>query len=802
MIRCAGTILLSVGLYVSIAGNAFAGEPVTIGVMEIMAKGKVPQHQADMLVDVLAGEIGRIGDVRVITKTDILSMLEIEKQRRLAGCTEKECVAEIAGALGTRWMIVGNLGRFGGVYLINLKLIDTQNALVVGRVSRRVRGGEEELLEEIPDAARELFDRVGAQLGLHVRDRVTVAARHAQPVTESPSTVIVITRKEIEESGATSLVDLLRRYPALFVLMINPSHQLVFSRGSYRVLLLLDGRELNLELFPPPFYETIPIGIHDIDRIEIVLGPNSALYGANAVSAVINIVSRKPGTDFHADLSLCAGNNGSTVFDGLLEGGAGGWAFQGTFGVDRENSWMEPGNVVRDILRGTATARLPLDDGSLNLNGGLISGNLLLFSDGMGYMPINGILFTHAKADFELGDLRARAYWYHIEGEADIELNLTHPEMGITLGAFPTLHFYGNAFHADAQYDLEPFENNLLIAGADLWYTRYHADQIVDRDLDEIRAGAFLHDEHRFGERVLLTVGARFDYNSKTKAAISPQAAVVYNPAGEHYLRLSGGMAFRKPVLLETGGKFKIEAEPGFEADMKRLFEDIGMGNSDLDNEILTTVEAGYKGFLLDKKLRLGANVYFANNRQSIELEVDFKFNDLMQIDFENTAFGYLNRDYQENIIGASASIEADVQDELTLFLRGEYRRSWLVWSDDWVFFTQQARLFAGGILRLPPGLTASLSAVYVGPFDDTLVDPRSVLAPALLTDVPGRVYLMAHLSYRLDLGAARMDLGLSFFNPFGPRFREKLGTTLIDGSNYGGEIMGPRAMVTARAVY
>jgi outer membrane receptor protein involved in Fe transport len=376
--------------------------------------------------------------------------------------------------------------------------------------------------------------------------------------------------------------------------------------------------------------------------------------------------------------------------------------------------------------------------------------------------------------------------------------------MGITLGTFPTIHLQGNVVHADAQYDLKLFESNLLIAGADFWYTHYHADQLVNTDLDEIRAGAFLHDEHLFFDRILLTVGARFDYNSKTRAAMSPQVAVVCNPAGEHYIRLSWGMAFRKPVLLESGGKFKINAAPGFENDMKKLFEDIGIGNPDLDNEILSTLELGYMGFLLDKALRLDANVYYANNRQAIELDVDFVFNEFMQLDFNKTSFGYLNRSTVENIIGASASIEGDPLDELTLFLRVEYRKNWLVFegNSEWQPYTRHLRAAAGGVLRLPPGITASLAAVYVGPWLDTLLNPRSALAPGLWTDVPERIYLMAHLSYRVDFQPARLDLGLSFFNPFGPRFREKLGTVAPDGTNFGGEIMGPRAMFTARLEY
>jgi hypothetical protein len=280
--------------------------------------------------------------------------------------------------------------------------------------------------------------------------------------------------------------------------------------------------------------------------------------------------------------------------------------------------------------------------------------------------------------------------------------------------------------------------------------------------------------------------------------------AAVYNPAGEHYLRFSWGMAFRKPVLMETGAKIRVNAEPGFESDMKKLFEEIGMGNPKLDNEILSTFELGYMGFILDKALRLDANVYYAKNEKAIELDTVFVFNELMQLDFEETSFGYVNRPSVEHIFGASASIEGELLDELTLFLRGEYRKIWLKFKndDEWYDHTEHLRLAAGGVLRLPLGITASLTAVYAGPLQDTLLNPRSALAPGLWTDVPERVYLMAFVSYKINLDAVHLHLGLSVFNPLGPRFREKLGTVAPGGTNWGGEFIGPRAMVTARLVY
>jgi hypothetical protein len=634
-------------------------------------------------------------------------------------------------------------------------------------------------------------------------DIVLTAAKHTQKIGFSPSAVMVITRREIEESGAVSLVDLLRRYPAIQIFLITPSNHMVHIRGSYRVLVLVDGREINLEMFPQPFWDVLPIGLNQVERIEIVQGPNSALYGANAVAAVVNIMTRKPAAGFHADLSLCAGQNGVTTLDGFVEGGLGDWSFQGTFGLDREHSWTDRREVPRRMLRAGGAVHLDLEDGGLTASGGVQSAHLLLFSDGLGYMPIPRVLLPYAQVDFSLGDLKTRAYWYGLRAEADFEFKLAHPDMDLVLGTIPTVDLAGDTFHAESQYDLELFEDNLLIAGADFRYTLYRSDQIVAETVSESRFGVFLHDEHLFFDRLLVIVGARLDVNTRTKTAVSPQIALVYNPGGDHFIRLSGGTAFRKPTLIETSGNFKINADPAFENEMKELFEKRGIANPDLDNEFLSTVELGYLGSLLDRALRLGANAYFASNQKTLTMSTHFEFTQLGQLDLENTHFGYTNSDLLENLFGLSGSIEADLLEELTLFLRGEYYREYLVWRDGYRRNRSNRLLTAAGaVLRLPFNLTVHLAFTYTNGFRDFLLDPDSALAPNLYATVPEHTYLLAHLSYRVDLGGSLLVLGLSCFNPFGARFREKLGTTLRDGSNFGGEPVGPRAMATARLVY
>jgi len=638
---------------------------------------------------------------------------------------------------------------------------------------------------------------------LQEEDIVLTAAKHKQKKGFSPSAVVVITRKDIEDSGAITFNELMRRYPATHFYQFDPLYPTAEIRGTILVLLMIDGREVNTELYPAPFYAPVPIGLRDIERIEVVLGPNSALYGANAVSAVVNIVTRKPSRELHADLSVAAGQHGTTIIDGIIGGGIGPLSAQGSFGIDRASSWMDRHFTAKDMLRTYLTLRWELPDGELQANGGLVSGAGRFYGV-MGYMDFESFLFPHAKLDLKLGDFQARTYWYGMRVVFDIDLGLIHPDTGVLLGETPVFHFDGDVFHTDAQYDFRLFESNLLIAGADFRLTTFHSDQLVTPDIFEYRFGIFLHDEQWLGDRVLLTVGARFDWNSKTEPAVSPRLAVVYNPAGDHYLRLSGGTAFRKPCLMETSTNFRVDTDF---PTVKTLFEDpeYGLSTADLDNEIINAVEAGYRGAFLDKALRLGADVYFGMNRKWISFSTDIRFREppfQMQIDLPNSNLGYSNTGEDRNILGFTFSVEGEPHRRLSLFLRGELRYHWRIRNNQRVRKTAWSLASTGGTLRLPFGLTAHLALCYVSERTDDVRDPVSIMEPTIWIELPARLYLLSSLVYRIPLGSSRLDLGLTLFNPFGGRFREKAGVEGPDGSNYGGEFIGTRAMLTARFLY
>jgi hypothetical protein len=155
--------------------------------MEFDSKGGVDQKQMDALGDMLATEIRALGPYRVIGKNDIRTLLRVEEQKTLLGCNDLSCMAEIGGALGVRWVVVGNISRFGEIHLLNLKLLDVAEVQVVNSLARKIPGGQEALIDALSETCSELFASVRSQILGQPGDAATqpmpAAAIEATPST-------------------------------------------------------------------------------------------------------------------------------------------------------------------------------------------------------------------------------------------------------------------------------------------------------------------------------------------------------------------------------------------------------------------------------------------------------------------------------------------------------------------------------------------------------------------------------------------------------------------------------------------
>jgi|GEM_PF-5161011 len=126
---------------------------------------------------------------------------------------------------------------------------------------------------------------------------VVSATRSESKLSESPVPISVITAKEIASSGLDNIPDILARLPEIDVIRIGASQTEVSIRGkginfNRRLLTMIDGRTEYNDLFGATLWNAFPIAVDDISRIEVVRGPASALFGANAYSGVINIITK------------------------------------------------------------------------------------------------------------------------------------------------------------------------------------------------------------------------------------------------------------------------------------------------------------------------------------------------------------------------------------------------------------------------------------------------------------------------------------------------------------------------------
>lgn len=136
----------------------------SVAVFRLEAKLGVPAGAADLLTETLLSEVRRSGAfARVVSPAEISLLMRPEQQQFLLRCATDECALvdnELAGALGVSHILVGNLGKLGNSYLLNLRLLDVRSSVLLASLSERARGHTEEALLDLvrPAVVRLLQD--------------------------------------------------------------------------------------------------------------------------------------------------------------------------------------------------------------------------------------------------------------------------------------------------------------------------------------------------------------------------------------------------------------------------------------------------------------------------------------------------------------------------------------------------------------------------------------------------------------------------------------------------------------------
>lgn len=412
---------------------------------------------------------------------------------------------------------------------------------------------------------------------------ITSVSRHPEPLLKAASAIDVVTADDIRRYGATTLPDALRLATGLHVAQFDGHSWAISSRGfntvtSNKMQVLMDGRSLYTPLYAGIFWDVQHTFMPDIEQIEVIRGPGATLWGANAVTGVINIRS-KSAMDTQGWLTQLGGGE-DRGFAGARYGGQIGDStyyrvYATTFSRD---------NLTQEI--GGADAR---DDYSITQAGFRLDSDLteddLLTVQGDLYTGRFGQLVGN-KIETSGGNIIAR--WTHeISAEESFSLQFYYDR---------TVRLIPNSFEGERDtFDLE-FQHGFRLSPCQnvIWglNARSSSDTIenlgpnlaFDPESETLYLfSGFLQDEIELIPKLLtLTLGSKFEYNTFSGFEYQPSARFALTPTDNQTVWGSVSRAVRTPSRIDQDVTL-----PG------RLIT-----NRDFDSEVLIAYELGYRAKL------------------------------------------------------------------------------------------------------------------------------------------------------------------------------------------------------------
>ncbi|MBU8900419.1 TonB-dependent receptor [Corallococcus sp. M34] len=440
-------------------------------------------------------------------------------------------------------------------------------------------------------------------------ERVVTASRRAQSSLEAPNATTVITAEDIRLSGATSLSELMRRVPGADVMTLGVGSANVSLRGfnqriANKVLVLVDGRTEYQDFLGLTLWSTLPIGLDEIERIEVIRGPGSALYGANAMLGVINIITQAPGSGPRSRFTATVGSGHTVDGSFVSHGGSGPLRFRASAAYAQEDKWSRDyGDDRPDVAllggspeiglrgaRGNLSTVYTFDNGrQLGVSGGVHRYATEVYPLGLlrNYY-LNG-LSAYAKSDVELGPIKVKAFWNHLAVDAGPQYEPIGQRSLAT-------HVTSNVFNGEALYakNFELAGEHQVNIGVEGRLKRV-AFSYLGPLRQEVHAAAFIQDEWRVVEPFRFVASYRVDRhplldNGKPGLAHSPRVSALFTPFEGQAFRASAASAFREPTFLESYTRLPVPV-PGVNGASV-----LTTGSTQLRPERLTALELGWRG--------------------------------------------------------------------------------------------------------------------------------------------------------------------------------------------------------------
>jgi iron complex outermembrane recepter protein len=427
--------------------------------------------------------------------------------------------------------------------------------------------------------------------------KVTSVARHPEKLLATASAIQVITADDIRRSGATTLAEALRLADNLQVAQKNSHDWAISARGfntalANKLLVMIDGRTVYTPLFSGVFWDLQDYLLEDIDRIEVISGPGGALWGANAVNGIINIITKSAADTKGAYVEagggsepeqLAAARYGASLSSSTSIRVYGKYLDRGdevlSDGAPSEDSWhQERGGFRLDSN--------PSSRDALSVHGDLYSGDE--------NEPTGRVAVTSG------GNLMGR--WSRVfSADSDMSLQtyidqtqLMDPIPAFALGAIRLtpagyLHDTLTTYDVDFQHRLPIGLNQSITWG--LGY-RHTEDQVMNAPaleflpttLDQNLFSGFAQDEIQLAPSLSYTLGTKLEHNDYTGWELEPSTRLNWVLHDNQAVWAAISRAVRTPSRVDRD---ELEGAPPLLVLLK--------GSPDFESEHLVAYEIGYR---------------------------------------------------------------------------------------------------------------------------------------------------------------------------------------------------------------
>lgn len=432
---------------------------------------------------------------------------------------------------------------------------------------------------------------------------VLSATRLSQPISEAPVAVTVIDRELIEATGARELADIFRLVPGFVVGSKDGSQRIVGYHGildafNRRMQVLIDGRSVYTPTFGGVLWSDLPLSIEDIDRIEVVRGPNAATYGPNSFQGVISITTRHASEDSGNKVKISTGSHGIADAYYRTGGSAGDFDYRVSLKANADSGFenLHDDKLLKALdFRGDYQAT-PRD--SFEFHAG--------FSDGVQQTQDSGVL-----RDKDVSSYSLQALWRHfvrLGNEIRLQIYYNNFETidnyydSINLGGGITYSGTVDLDRVGKRTDIEL--QQLLSITPDLnivWGTELRRDEVISAGffgLDESRTNDLLRVfgsiDYEVFEKTNLSFGVMVEDNDISDRTTSPRLAINHELTNGHTVRASLSRATRTPSFFESMVSWAVigDLNPPVPAAQGALF--LYQAPDTLNEEKIESIDLGY----------------------------------------------------------------------------------------------------------------------------------------------------------------------------------------------------------------